>query len=101
MKNALLREDFDEFTELIGDGWENQKALDASVTNETIEKLFTAAVSAGALSGKACGAGGGGCLLFVAEPQNRSAITSAITSLGARAISFHFEFEGLKVEREG
>ncbi len=101
MRESLQGENIDEFAALIGESWENQKALDASVTNETIETLFTAARKAGALAGKACGAGGGGCLLFVAELEDRFAVVDSITALGGHEIPFHFEFEGLKVVREG
>ena len=101
MKESLLREDLDGFARLIGKSWANQKALDPSVTNEAVDSLFAAALNSGATTGKACGAGGGGCLLFVTEPENRSRLTAALESLGAREITFRFEFDGLQISREG
>ncbi len=65
MKNALLKGDLNSFAELLNANWENQKALHPSVTNDQIDRLFNVALSNGALGGKACGAGGGGCLLFL------------------------------------
>ena len=100
MREALLSGDLDAFGRLIGESWESQKALDDSVTNARMEELFDAARSAGAASGKACGAGGGGCLLFFAESGKQLSVSNALDSKGARVIPFKFEFDGLKVERQ-
>ncbi len=101
MKKVLEDGLIDEFGELIGQSWKHQKALDASVTNETIETLFEVALEGGALQGKACGAGGGGCLLFFTAPGKHSAVCDALSTAGARVIPFQFEFEGLQVNHEG
>ena len=50
------------------------------------------------MGGKACGAGGGGCLLFYAPPDRRQAVAEALAAAGARVIPFQFEFEGLTVQ---
>lgn len=99
MKAALLEQKIEEFGALIGDSWKHQKALEASVTNEQIETLFEIALEAGAISGKACGAGGGGCLLFFTAPGKQNAVADALSVAGARVIPFRFEFEGLQVKR--
>ena len=100
MRQALIENDINRFGELIGQSWQNQKALDASVTNGQIEELFAVARSAGARTGKACGAGGGGCLLFFTEPEKQAAVSDAVSERGARVIPFHFEFEGLQLGRQ-
>lgn len=97
MKPCLLEGDIDTFAQIIGENWVHQKALDPSVTNAEMEALFTAARAAGARGGKACGAGGGGCLLFITEPGRKGAVESALADLGARVIPFAFEFDGLTV----
>src|SRR5579872_3530675 len=101
MKTVLEEGNVEEFGELIGQSWKHQKALDASVTNEQIDMLFEQAQEAGAPHGKACGAGGGGCLLFFTRPSRHSAVSDALAEAGARIIPFRFEAEGLQVTREG
>lgn len=103
MRTVLESGDVEEFGELIGQSWKHQKALDSSVTNDQIEQLFEVALKAGALSGKACGAGGGGCLLFFARPGAKGEVSAALAAAGGRVIPFEFEFEGLSVsiEEEG
>ena len=100
MKTVLLEGDIDAFAGLLSENWRNQKALDPSVTNQQIDDLFTAASQAGALGGKACGAGGGGCLLFVTRTGAREAVGKALAAGGARVIPFAFEFDGLTVSAQ-
>lgn len=101
MKPALLGGDLDTFARLIGENWEHQKALDPSVTNPAINALFDAARAAGAIGGKACGAGGGGCLLFLTGAGRQTAVANALTTRGAaRVIPFRFAFDGLTVSVE-
>jgi D-glycero-alpha-D-manno-heptose-7-phosphate kinase len=100
MRTVLLEGGVDEFAELLSQNWRHQKALDPSVTNAQIESLFDVATAAGAVGGKACGAGGGGCLLFCAAPDRQEAVADALSQAGARVIPFRFDFEGLRVTRE-
>lgn len=100
MRTVLLDGNIEEFAELIGQNWKHQKALDPSVTNEQIEMFFHEALEAGAMGGKACGAGGGGCLLFVTHANRQSAVSDALSRAGARVIPFEFDFDGLQVNKE-
>lgn len=101
MKDALLRGDIEQFGQLMNRNWAYQKSLDQSITNEQIEDFFARAWSAGAVAGKACGAGGGGCLLFLSAPGKRSDVAAALNSVGGRIIDFKFEFEGLTIMEIG
>jgi len=97
MKTVLLNGDLNEFPELLNQNWKHQKQLDPSITNEQIEELFEEAFKEGAIGGKACGAGGGGCVLFFAEKGRRAHVESVVEKLGSRIIPFRFEFEGLTI----
>lgn len=95
-KNALLSGDLHTFAQLLGENWYNQKELDASVTNATIDNLFDKAMKAGALGGKACGAGGGGCILFYCDDNKEHLVRKALLEQGAQIIEFNLESEGLQ-----
>ena len=97
---ALLAGDVESLAQIVSRNWQHQKALDPSITNAQIEGLFEEATAAGAIGGKACGAGGGGCLLFFAAEGCREAVSDAISRAGARVIPFTFDFDGLQVQRE-
>lgn len=95
MKSTLLIGDMKKFASLLDENWKNQKMLDDSTTNEQIDLLFKAAYSAGAVGGKALGAGGGGCLLFYCEDNREHEVRKALQNMGAQIIDFNFEFQGL------
>lgn len=97
MATTLTEGDIDTFAELVSENWVNQKHLDDSVTNPEMDALFETARVAGARGGKACGAGGGGCLYFITEPGRKEAVSQALAEAGARVIDFQFESEGLTV----
>lgn len=98
MREALLEGDVAEFGELMNRNWACQKNLDPSISNQQIEDLFKRAWDAGAVAGKACGAGGGGCILFLAAPGCRDDVAEALRKAGGSIIDFRFEFNGLTVE---
>ncbi|MFW6161336.1 MAG: GHMP kinase [Planctomycetota bacterium] len=97
MKERLLLDDLEGFARLMSDNWANQKRLHDSVTNERIEELFAVAAETGAAGGKACGAGGGGCLVFLAEPDREHVLRKALQDAGARVLDVVFDFVGLQV----
>jgi len=100
MKERLLLGDIEAFARLMSDNWENQKRLHPSVTNERIEELFAIARESGAAGGKACGAGGGGCIVFVAQPDREHLLRHALKDAGARIIDFVLDHHGLQVIRD-
>ncbi|HID05712.1 MAG TPA: hypothetical protein EYP10_01040 [Armatimonadetes bacterium] len=99
MVDCLQAGDIDRFGKLLSENWECQKALHESITNEQIDNIFEVASRVGAIGGKACGAGGGGCLLFLTAADRREAVENALKSLPGIVVPFRFDFEGLRVWR--
>lgn len=99
MHVALLSGDLDTFAGLIGENWNYQKALDAAITTPAIESLLATARIHGAVAGKACGAGGGGCVLLVAAPGRAGELDSGIRSAGVRVIDFDFDTYGVYLRK--
>jgi len=80
---------------LLIDHWEAQKRLHPSVTNAQIDRLFEAAAANGSLGGKACGAGGGGCLVFLAEAGRERLLRRALAAEGVAILDFVFDPDGV------
>jgi D-glycero-alpha-D-manno-heptose-7-phosphate kinase len=59
--------------------------------------MYAAARDAGALGGKITGAGGGGFLLIYCEEAAQAAVRQALAALGAREMTFDFDFHGAQV----
>lgn len=98
MRAALERRDWAEVGRQIGAEWDNRKRLAPGVTTPEIDAMLASAQRAGAIAGKVCGAGGGGCLFCFGEPDAIPAVRSALTSAGARVLDFHIEARGLIVD---
>jgi D-glycero-alpha-D-manno-heptose-7-phosphate kinase len=79
--------------------WQARKRLAPTVTTLAIDFLLERARFAGALAGKACGAGGGGCVVCLIDPDRRTEVSAALTSGGASLLPFTIEREGLTVHR--
>ena len=98
MRESLERQDWPAVGRHVADEWENRKRLAPGVTTPAIDAMLEAAVAAGAWGGKVCGAGGGGCLFCIGDPEQVPAIRRALSGHGARLLDYQIETEGLQVE---
>ena len=98
MRAALERADWAAVGGHVADEWENRKGLAPGVTTPAIDAMLAAARLAGAAGGKVCGAGGGGCLFCIGEPDVLPGIRQALAEHGARILDFRIETQGLSVE---
>lgn len=95
-KSALLTGTVDQLGPLLHENWVCQKALHPSVTNPAVDRLFSIALDNGALGGKACGAGGGGCLVFLAALERERDVRQALAAAGGTIIDFNIDRSGLQ-----
>ena len=98
MRESLERRDWPAVGRHVADEWDNRKRLAPGVTTPAIDAMLDAARTAGAWGGKVCGAGGGGCLFCIGEPESVPAIRQALSENGARVLDYQIETEGLVVE---
>ena len=98
MRTALERRDWPEVGRQIAAEWENRKQLAPGVTTTEIDNMLAAARRAGAIGGKVCGAGGGGCLFGFGDPADIPAIRQALHEAGARVLDFTIESRGLVID---
>jgi D-glycero-alpha-D-manno-heptose-7-phosphate kinase len=67
------------------------------VTTPVIDELMARASAAGATAAKVCGAGGGGCVVFLVEQDARVRVAQAIGENGAQVLPLRVAREGLRV----
>jgi len=79
MRDALLHNDLPAFSDALGRSWEAKKRTASGITNAEIDRIFEVAWDAGARSGKVSGAGGGGYLFFLADPDQRPRLLQALS----------------------
>jgi D-glycero-alpha-D-manno-heptose-7-phosphate kinase len=49
------------------------------------------------LAGKVCGAGGGGCLVLLIEPEARERVEDAVTKAGGELLAMRIDRSGVQV----
>ena len=87
--------DLDDFGRLLDYSWKLKKQTGKAVSTSNIDALYERGIKAGALGGKLLGAGGGGFLVFYAQPENHERLKQELKDL--LYITFEFENEGTKV----
>lgn len=97
VRNALVAGDLDAVAALVGEDWEARRAMAPQVSSPELEAIIAAARSAGAISAKACGAGGGGCMIVAVPDGRRSAVASAIAGAGGSILDYHLVERGLEL----
>ncbi len=66
---------------MLRESWAVKRTLSSRVTSPEIDDLYARCLTAGAYGGKLCGAGGGGFLLMLVEPERRAALEAAVSPL--------------------
>jgi D-glycero-alpha-D-manno-heptose-7-phosphate kinase len=74
-------EDIAGFGRLLDVGWKLKRELASGISNGQIDMWYEAAMAAGALGGKLCGAGGAGFLLFIVPPEHQADVRLALSEL--------------------
>lgn len=100
MRTAIEAGDLDALGPMLRSAYENKKRMNPHIADGTpIERLFDAALGAGADGAKICGAGGGGYVLLACRPEARGAVGSALEALGGRLADFAFHPDGVRARR--
>jgi D-glycero-alpha-D-manno-heptose-7-phosphate kinase len=100
MVPALEAGELDRVGALMSREWACRRELAPGVSTPALETLLSAALAAGAWGGKACGAGGGGCLAFLCPPAARQVVARELEAAGATLLAVRPVGEPLQVELE-
>jgi len=86
---------FADIGQLLHDSWMLKKELAKEICPPAVEEIYQAALDAGATGGKLLGAGGGGFMLFYAEPEAQPKIREALGNL--TEVHFDIDHAGSKI----
>ncbi len=84
-----------ELGRLLDEQWQVKKQLSHLISTNTIDQIYETGIKAGAAGGKLLGAGGGGFMLFIAEPERHAAIREALGHL--LCVPFRFDTQGSQI----
>ena len=97
VERALAAGDFRRLGEAVGQEWRYRQHLAESITTSTIDLMVRTAEGIGAWGVKACGAGGGGCLVVLAAKEHHPALETALTAIGGEVLPVRPTARGLEV----
>jgi D-glycero-alpha-D-manno-heptose-7-phosphate kinase len=97
MHQALVLGDWDTMARLLREEWKLRRSNAPGITTPLIDKLISVAGKNGGRAAKVCGAGGGGCVIFLVEKGSASRVATAIGDAGARVLPLQVARDGLRM----
>lgn len=94
MKRALLVGDIRRMAEILNASWIAKQKTAEGISTSTIDSLVKLAMENGALAGKVSGAGGGGFMFFMVDPENRHRLLEILGAAGAASSPVKFTERG-------
>jgi D-glycero-alpha-D-manno-heptose-7-phosphate kinase len=85
----------EEIGRLLDQNWKYKRSLSDKVSSPEIDRIYEAAMKAGAIGGKLLGAGGGGFMVFLVKPALQKKVREALSHL--IHVPFRFENNGSRV----
>lgn len=97
MRAALEKSDWTEAARLLRLEWANRKKNAPGITTPLIDRLIAVTSRAGARGAKVCGAGGGGCVIFLVEPDAKERVRQLVEAEGATVLPVAVASRGVRV----
>src|SRR5260221_727629 len=87
LRGALEASDWTQVGRLMREEWSFRKRNLPTITTKTIDRIVDSARRKGALAGKVCGAGGGGCVVLLIEPETRERVEAAVVDAAGESVA--------------
>lgn len=94
MKKQLLSGDIRGMAEVLNLAWTSKKRTASLVSNSNVDRLLQVALNAGAWGGKVSGAGGGGFIMLLTDPEKRYGLIRTLNEANGVASAVKLTFEG-------
>jgi D-glycero-alpha-D-manno-heptose-7-phosphate kinase len=95
VRKGLERNEWDEVGRLVREEWDFRRRNLRTISTPLIDKVISSARRQGALAGKVCGAGGGGCVTLVINPDARARVEAAVVAAGAKLLPLQIDRGGV------
>jgi D-glycero-alpha-D-manno-heptose-7-phosphate kinase len=96
---ALMSGDLTKLAAIVDACGRETASLHPSIVSQRLAELMDIGRAAGAAV-KPVGAGGGGCVLFVVQPDRREALATRLKAVGAQPIRFEFDWYGVHLTKK-
>jgi D-glycero-alpha-D-manno-heptose-7-phosphate kinase len=97
LRGALEKASWRECGRLMHAEWKFRKKNLKTISTRTIDRIIEGARRNGALAGKVCGAGGGGCVVLLIDPDARERVEEAVVGAGGELLPMKIDRSGVQV----
>ncbi|MGB8495284.1 MAG: hypothetical protein WCE53_12855 [Candidatus Acidiferrum sp.] len=97
MRTAMEAGNWRETGRLMHDEWTFRRRNLPTISTKTIDRIIENSRRKGALAGKVCGAGGGGCVVLLIEPDARERVEKAVEESGGVLLPMQIDRQGVTV----
>lgn len=97
MHTALAGREWNDVARLLREEWKLRRANYKKISTPLLEKLIAAAMKQGGRAAKVCGAGGGGCAVFMVKDGAKDRVAEVLRKNGGQVLPFKVAREGLTV----
>ena len=97
LRGALESYNWAEAGRLMREEWSFRKGNLPTISTKTIDRVIEGTRRNGALAGKVCGAGGGGCVVLLIEPDARERVEDAVIAAGGSILQTRIDRQGVQV----
>jgi len=95
LRESLENNNLDDFGRILHEGWLLKKSLTSGISNDSVDKIYTRGIEAGALGGKLLGAGGAGFILFYCPIERQDEFRHKMGDINE--LRFRFDNYGSKI----
>ena len=100
VRAAIEQNRWTDLGRLVREEWDFRRRNLRTISTPIIDRIISSALRQGALGGKVCGAGGGGCLTLVIEPEARARVEAAVAAAGGTLLPLRIDREGVQVQAD-
>jgi D-glycero-alpha-D-manno-heptose-7-phosphate kinase len=97
VRSSLLKSDWEGVGRLVREEWDFRRRNLPTISTPVIDRIIRDARKRGALAGKVCGAGGGGCVALVIDPEARTSVEEAVRAAGGTLLPHSIDREGVRL----
>lgn len=95
MRPALAEGQWDEVARLLREEWKLRRSNYSGISTALIDRLIAVAAKTGGRAAKVCGAGGGGCVIFMVKDGAKERVAEALKVNGGHVLPCRVAPDGL------
>ena len=99
IKDSIISEDLESFGVLLQKDLEVKRLFNPRLMTEFMNSLNEGMIKRGAIGGRVCGAGGGGCMIWLIKDFDKNAIIDYLNQQPGFLIDYEFVESGLELKK--